>query len=75
VLADKLAYCHFAFLSPGPQPQLPPLWTENWSRAGWPLAVRIDMAPLELDPSRLRPISVVAPIYVHRSPEIPYGDY
>ena len=75
VLADKLAYCHFAFLSPAPQPQLPPLWTENWSRAGWPQAVRIDMAPLDPDPSRLRPISVVAPIYVHRSPEIPYGDY
>jgi general secretion pathway protein J len=75
VLADKLAYCHFVFLSPGPQPQLPPLWTEKWSRPGWPLAVRIDMAPLDPDPSRLRPISVVAPIYVHRSPEIPYGDY
>ena len=75
VLADKLAYCHFAFLSPGPQPNLPPIWAERWSRPGWPMAVRIDMAPLEPDPSRLQPISVVAPVYVHRSPEIPYADY
>jgi prepilin-type N-terminal cleavage/methylation domain-containing protein len=75
VLADKLAYCHFAFLSQGPQPNSPPIWTETWSRPGWPLAVRIDMAPLTPDPSRLQPISVVAPIYIHRSPEIPYADY
>ncbi len=75
VLADKLAYCHFAFLSQGSQPNSPPIWTETWSRPGWPLAVRIDMAPLAPDPSRLQPISVVAPIYVHRSPEIPYADY
>jgi prepilin-type N-terminal cleavage/methylation domain-containing protein len=75
VLADKLAYCHFSFLSPAPQPGLPPLWTGSWSRPGWPLAVRIDMAPLDPDPSRLQPISVVAPIYIHRAPEIPYGDY
>jgi prepilin-type N-terminal cleavage/methylation domain-containing protein len=75
VLADKLAYCHFAFLSPGPQPNMPPLWKEIWTRMDWPQAVRIDMAPFEADPSRLQPISVVAPIYIHRSPEIPYGDY
>ncbi|MBZ5625582.1 MAG: prepilin-type N-terminal cleavage/methylation domain-containing protein [Acidobacteriia bacterium] len=75
VLADKLAYCHFSFLSPAPQPIFPPLWKENWSQAGWPLAVRIDMAPLDPDPSRLQPISVVAPIYIHRSLETLYADY
>jgi hypothetical protein len=75
VLADKLAYCHFAFLTPGPQPNIPAAWMEHWSKAGWPLAVRIDMAPLEPDPSRLQPISVVAPVYLHRAPEIPYADY
>lgn len=75
VLGDKLSYCHFAFLSPGTQPDMPPFWSERWSHPGWPLAVRIDMAPLIPDPSRLQPISVVAPVYIHRSPEIPYGDY
>lgn len=75
VLADKLAYCNFAFLSQGPQPNIPPAWTQRWGRPGWPLAIRIDMAPLEPDPSRLQPISVVAPVYVHRAPDIPYGDY
>jgi prepilin-type N-terminal cleavage/methylation domain-containing protein len=75
VLADKLAYCHFAFLSPSPQPNLPPFWTASWSTKGWPMAVRIDMAPLDPDPSRLQPISVVAPIFIHRAPEFTYGDY
>ncbi|HLK68887.1 MAG TPA: prepilin-type N-terminal cleavage/methylation domain-containing protein [Bryobacteraceae bacterium] len=75
VLADQLAYCHFAFLSPGPPPNNLPAWTQRWAKPGWPMAVRIDMAPLEPDPSRLQPISVVAPVYIHRSPEIPYADY
>jgi hypothetical protein len=42
---------------------------------GWPLAIRVDMAPLERDLSLLQPISVTAPIYVHRGPTIEYGDY
>jgi len=75
VLADKLAYCHFAFLTPNQQPQLPPVWMEAWTKPGWPSAIRIDMAPFEPDPSRLQPISVVAPVYVHRAPEIPYVDF
>jgi hypothetical protein len=75
VLADKLAYCHFAFLSPVPQPNQPPVWTEGWTRVGWPQAVRIDMAPLDPDPSRLQPITVVAPIFIHRSPDVLYGDF
>src|SRR5262249_16770978 len=64
VLADKLAMCHFAFLTPaqGPDPMAAPVWRETWARPGWPLAVRIDMAPLEPDPSRLQPITIVAPI-------------
>jgi hypothetical protein len=33
------------------------------------------MAPLDPDPSRLQPITVTAPIHIHRSPEIPYVDY
>ena len=45
----------------------PAIWTAHWVKAGWPLAVRIEMAPLEPDPSRLQPITVVAPIYIRRA--------
>jgi prepilin-type N-terminal cleavage/methylation domain-containing protein len=74
VLADQLAYCRFRYFTQPPDPKLPPVWTESWTRQGWPLAVSIDMAPLERDASRLQPISVVAPVHVLRSPEIVYDD-
>ena len=76
VLADKLAYCRFTYLTPPPQsnPNLPGSWTPTWGVLGWPLAVRVEMAPLEADPSRVQPITISAPIYVHRSLEFPYAD-
>lgn len=75
VLADKLAYCRFSYLTPPVQPNVPPLWLPVWAAATWPLGIRVDMAPLDPDPSRLQPIAITAPIHIHRNPEIPYGDY
>jgi len=75
VLADKLAYCRFSYFTIPIDSKLPPHWTPNWDISGWPFAVRIEMAPLDPDPSRLQPITVTAPIHVHRSPEIQYVDY
>lgn len=74
VLADKLAYCRFWYLTPGLQVNDPPIWLPTWTRLTWPLGVRVEMAPLEADVSRVQPISVTAPIYVHRDPGIQYGD-
>ena len=74
VLADKLAYCRFSYLTVLPDPALPPQWKPGWAMKGWPLAIRIDMAPLEPDPSRLQPISVVAPVHILRNPELNYED-
>jgi len=33
---------------------------------GWPVAIRVEMAPLVADPSHLQPITVTAPIRIHR---------
>jgi hypothetical protein len=74
VLADQLAYCRFRYYTPPLAAQDLPAWRENWAWPGWPLAVAIDMAPLERDASRLQPISVVAPVRVFRSPEVAYDD-
>jgi general secretion pathway protein J len=74
VLADKLAYCRFSFLAAAKDPNAPPSWVQKWNTQTWPLAVRVEMAPLEADASRVQPISVTAPIYLHRSPDIPYAD-
>jgi hypothetical protein len=75
VLADKLAYCRFSYFTIPIDSKLPPHWTPNWDISGWPFAVRIEMAPLDPDPSRLQPITVTAPIHLHRSPGIQYVDY
>jgi prepilin-type N-terminal cleavage/methylation domain-containing protein len=72
VLADKLAYCHFAYLGPSENPNEPPVWKAGWTMQGWPLAVRVEMAPLAADPSLVQPITVTAPIYLHRSPTTNY---
>jgi general secretion pathway protein J len=75
VLADKLAFCRFAYLGPAPVANQPPVWRPVWTTQTWPMAVRIEMEPLEADASKIQPITVTAPIYLHRSPEITYGDF
>jgi hypothetical protein len=75
VLADKLRFCRFSFLTPDPRPFLPPLWKPAWSMPGWPRGVRIEMAPLQADISTLQPITITAPIRLRRDPEIPYADF
>ena len=51
--------------------RLPLRWLPRFVGPTWPQAVRIEMAPLDPDASRLQPISMVAPIHVFRHPEIP----
>lgn len=74
VLADKLAWCRFIFLAPAPGPFQPPVWKDTWTTQAWPLAVRIDMAPLVPSPAEVQPVSVVVPINLHRNPDLRYED-
>ncbi len=75
VLADKLAYCRFAYLAEAVGPTLPETWQPVWNKPILPLAVRIEMAPLDPDPSEVQPISVTLPIYLRRDPTVAYGDF
>ena len=72
ILADKLAYCRFSYLTPsqtqGPQ------WSENFGLPRYPVAVRVEMAPFQDDAARLRPVTITERIQVTRSPEIVYED-
>ena len=53
----------------------PPVWRAHGHGLGWPLAVRVEMAPLEPDPGHgCSPSRVTAPMHLHLSPAIPYGD-
>ena len=80
VLADQLAYCRFSYLvtpaGPPRQPQFqPPQWMPNATGTGWPVAIRVEMAPLQANASHLQPITVTAPIRIHRSWQIRYDDF
>jgi prepilin-type N-terminal cleavage/methylation domain-containing protein len=74
VLADKLAYCRFSYLSAATPGSPQPGWKAAWNTQAWPLGIRIEMAPLATDPSRVQPISFTTPVYLHRNPEIQYED-
>jgi prepilin-type N-terminal cleavage/methylation domain-containing protein len=73
VLADRLAYCRFSYLAPAPPPMLD-MWRPMWILPRWPFAIRIEMAPLEAEPSRLNPVTITVPLQVNRDPIIVYGD-
>lgn len=73
VLADRLAYCRFSYLGPAPPPALD-MWRATWVLPSWPFALRIEMAPLEADPSRLNPVTITVPLHVDRDPLKEYGD-
>jgi general secretion pathway protein J len=73
VIADNLAFCRFGYRE---ALRTPPFerWRPRWVFKEWPTAVRIDMAPLEADPSKLQPLSIVAPIKVNSDPSLQYDD-
>jgi hypothetical protein len=72
VLADRLAFCRFSYQS---APPTHVEWTPAWKLPRWPGAIRIEMAPVDEEISRLRPVSVTARIHVNRYPIFEYGDY
>lgn len=74
VLADKLAWCRFAYLEPAKPPK-EEHWRPNWVLTRWPLAIRVEMAPLDDNRARLRPLTVTTAVRVNRLPDINYVDY
>jgi hypothetical protein len=74
ILADQLVSCRFSYLAGSGNPNDPVLWRPTATGRGWPRAIRIEMAPLEPDPSRLQPITVTAPLYLYRSLDYKYED-
>lgn len=75
VLADKLAYCRFFFLEPVIPPVQPKeVWRARWVIPQFPRAIRIEMAPLDINPTRLQPIAITMPLRIHRSLDIQYVD-
>jgi prepilin-type N-terminal cleavage/methylation domain-containing protein len=73
VLADKLSYCRFLYQYPAPGPAKF-AWMPLTRPERWPWAVRVEMAPLGEGDSRLRPLTVTAPLRITRYPVFDYVD-
>ena len=73
VLADKLASCRFIFRETLPLPALAQ-WTERWVKRGWPSGIRIEMAPLEPDSSRLQVSTLTIPLRITKDMDRDYED-
>ena len=73
VLADKLAWCRFSYLEPAQPPKIE-YWRTDWVMARWPIGLRVEMAPLEDNPARLRPLTVTTAIPINRLPDLVYVD-
>ncbi len=66
VLADKLASCRMMYREPLPPPQFE-RWVPRWVQPYWPTAIRIEITPLEADPSKILPTTLTMPVFVNRA--------
>lgn len=73
VLADRLAYCRIWYHESMPPP-VPERWMPEWKRSRWPSAIRIEMAPLSPDPSRLQLSTITLPVRTTKSIGLTYED-
>lgn len=74
VLADKLEYCRFLWLEPLPKAPFQ-RWRPDWVQPQLlPLAVRVEMAPLDPRANELQITTVTVPFGVNGAPGMEYQD-
>jgi general secretion pathway protein J len=71
VLADRLAACSFSYRLAMPPPVFE-RWEARWLRKEWPTAIRIEMAPLELNPGKVPLVSLTVPLRAQKDPGLEY---
>lgn len=74
VIADKLAHCRFVFKEEINEEPFE-IWRTRWTKPRTPVAVTIDMAPLDPDPSKLQAPGLTIPFRANRDPMAIYKDY
>ncbi|HEY1756288.1 MAG TPA: prepilin-type N-terminal cleavage/methylation domain-containing protein [Bryobacteraceae bacterium] len=65
-MAGKLAYCRFAYRVPVPDSPVGAEWLPTWQRPDLPRAVRVEMMPLDPNPSHLPMLTLNVPIHITR---------
>jgi len=75
VLADRLSYCRFSYLETLREPPFQ-RWRPDWATLRQlPIAVRIEMAPLDPSAIKLQITTVTVPLEVNRVPGLNYADF
>ena len=65
-MAGNLAYCRFVYRIPVPDSPMGGEWVPVWQRPDLPRAVRMEMAALDPNPSRLPMLTLNVPVHVTR---------
>jgi general secretion pathway protein J len=73
-MAGKLAYCRFGYRVPVPDSPMGAEWLALWTRPDLPRAVRVEMMPLDPNPSRLPMLTLNVPVHVTRFVAAAYAD-
>lgn len=74
VLADRLSYCRFSYLESLREEPFQ-RWRPDWAQLReLPLAIRIEMAPIEPSANTLQVTTVTVPLQVNRTPGLLYAD-
>lgn len=73
VIADKLAFCRMSYQIYNPQNRQK-VWVQRFVGVLPPAAIRLEMAPLEADPSKLSMSTLVLPVRVYRNSRLAYKD-
>jgi prepilin-type N-terminal cleavage/methylation domain-containing protein len=66
ILSDRLSLCRFAYqrIEPGGGAAN---WYPNWRLTGWPTQIRVELAPLRLEPGQIQPVTVHSKLMARRS--------
>jgi prepilin-type N-terminal cleavage/methylation domain-containing protein len=75
VVADRLAYCRFAYKGVDPENPKGGAWGPEWTKSVLPSAARVEMAPLSGDAAHLPLLSVTARILITRDGTFNNNDY
>jgi prepilin-type N-terminal cleavage/methylation domain-containing protein len=73
VLADKLSQCRFSFQRPGQDPDSRE-WVPVWGEQQFPLAIRVELVPMETQRAEVPLITITAPVRVNKLPGLLYVD-
>ena len=73
VLADKLSRCQFSFQRQGQDPDSRE-WVRVWGEQVFPLAIRVELVPMETQRAEVPLITITAPVRVNKQPGLLYVD-